>query len=206
MRLILVCGPWSSGTTAVSGMLEQLGLRGLPPYFRTNDPRTQNSFESVAFRNLITELIDENTLTMRTDWADAGRRIVAFREHLESTVGDQGTPLFLKYPLSAVLIPEITRAFSTRLVCVMRPLAAIEATRRRRGWPEQFGALGAQVLYPRMFEALIETRTPMLMLRYDEILEQPVAHAEQLARFCELPADAARIAAAAAAVRPRGPA
>ena len=31
MQLILVCGPWSSGTTVVAGLLERLGLRGLPP-------------------------------------------------------------------------------------------------------------------------------------------------------------------------------
>ena len=204
MRLILVCGPWSSGTTAVSAMLEQLGARGLPPYLHTNDPRTGNSFESLAFRAMIGELIDENTLNMRVDWASAQRRIAAFREQLESTIGDSVAPLFLKYPLSAVLIPEICKAFPARLVCVLRPMAEIEATRERRGWPAQFGAVGARVLYPRMFEALIETRTPMLMLRYADVIEQPVANAEQLARFCELPTDADRIAAAASVVRARG--
>jgi len=65
MRLILVCGPWSSGTTAVGAMLEQLGAHGLPPYFRTNDPRTANSFESEAFRQLIGGMIDENTLRLQ---------------------------------------------------------------------------------------------------------------------------------------------
>jgi hypothetical protein len=204
MRLILVCGPWSSGTTVVSAMLSQLGARGLPPYLRTNDPLTENSFESRDFRAMIGELIDENTLTMRVDWPAAQARITAFREQLEATIGDVGEPLFLKYPLSVALIPEICAAFSARLVCVVRPMAAIEATRVRRGWAPQFGAAGARVLYPRMFEALIETRTPMLMLRYADVLEQPVAQAEQLARFCGLSADSGRIAAAASVVRSRG--
>lgn len=204
MRLILVCGPWSSGTTVVSAMLERLGARGLPPYFRTNDPRTENSFESLAFRAVVGELIDEDAMRMRVDWPAAQARIIAFREQLEATIGDAGAPLFLKYPLSAVLIPEICQAFATRLVCVLRPLAAIEATRERRGWPVQHGAAGARALYPRMFEALVETRTPVLMLRYDEILDAPRPQAEQLARFCELPADEEHIARAAALVRARG--
>lgn len=204
MRLILVCGPWSSGTTVVSAMLAELGARGLPPYLRTNDPRTENSFESLAFRAMIGELIDENTLRMRVDWPAAQARITAFRKQVEATIGDADVPLFLKYPLSAVLIPEICTAFATRLVCVLRPLAAIESTRERRGWAPQFGATGARVLYPRMFEALVETRTPMLMLRYADILEQPAAQAEQLARFCGLPADTGRIAGAASVVRSRG--
>lgn len=203
MRLILVCGPWSSGTTAVSAMLDGLGARGLPPYLRTNDPRTGNSFESLAFRAMIGELIDENTLSMRVDWAAAQARITAFREQLEASIGDAGPPLFLKYPLATVLIPEICAAFDARLVCVLRPLAEIEATRERRGWAAQFGAVGARVLYPRMLEALVETRTPMLMLRYADVLEQPAEQAGQLARFCGLPADAASIARAAAAVRTR---
>ena len=204
MRLILVCGPWSSGTTVVSAMLSQLGARGLPPYLRTNDPLTDNSFESRDFRAMIRELIDENTLSMRVDWPAAQARITAFREQLEATIGDVGEPLFLKYPLSAALIPEICAAFSARLVCVVRPMAAIEATRVRRGWAPQFGAAGARVLYPRMFEALIETRTPMLMLRYEDVLEQPVAQAEQLVHFCGLSADSGRIAAAASVVRSPG--
>jgi hypothetical protein len=204
MRLILVCGPWSSGTTVVSAMLDRLGARGLPPYLRTNDPRTENSFESLAFRAMIGELIDENTLSMRVDWAAAQARVTAFREELEAAVGDAGAPLFLKYPLATVLIPEICAAFEARLVCVLRPLAEIEATRERRGWGAQFGAVGARVLYPRMLEALVETRTPMLMLRYADVLEQPAAQAGELAQFCGLPADTASIARAAAAVRARG--
>jgi hypothetical protein len=45
MKLILVTGPWSSGTTAVAGMLHEMGLNGIAPFFQTNDERTKNSFE-----------------------------------------------------------------------------------------------------------------------------------------------------------------
>jgi len=204
MQLILVCGPWSSGTTVVASMLEQLGLRGLPPYFITKDPRTPNSFESMDFRRLIGELVDENTLRMRVDWSQAQQRLLEFRNDLERRSDDGAPPLFLKYPPSALLIPEICRVFATRLVYVLRPMRAIEATRERRNWDVQFGAAGAQVLYPAMFQALVDHEIPTHLVRYTELLRHPAAHAGQLARFCGLAADSDVIARAAAVVRTRG--
>lgn len=201
MQLVLVCGPWSSGTTVVAGLLERLGLRGLPPYFFTSDPRTPNSFESIEFRTVIGELIDENTLRMRVDWPVAQKRMLEFREHLEKLAGSGAPPLFLKYPPSALLIPEICRAFETRLVYVLRPMQAIEATCERRNWAAQFGAAGAQVLYPAMFQALVDHEFPTHLVRYTELLRDPAAHAVELARFCGLPADADVIARAASIVR-----
>jgi len=204
MQLILVCGPWSSGTTVVAGLLERLGLRGLPPYFVTSDPRTSNSFESMDFRRLIGELVDENTLRMRVDWPVAQQRLLEFRKSLEQQADDGAAPLFLKYPPSALLIPEICQVFATRLVYVLRPMQAIEATRERRSWQVQFGAAGAQVLYPAMFQALVDYEFPTHLVRYTELLRDPAAHAGQLARFCGLPADADVIARAAALVRAHG--
>ena len=203
MNLILVCGPWSSGTSVVSGMLEQLGARGLPPYFLTDDPRTPNSFESEAFRQLIGELVDESTLRMRVDWATAQARLGDFRARLETELAGSAAPLFLKYPLSAMLLHEICQVFSTRLVYVLRPLAEIEATRQRRDWPMQCGAAGARAIYPSMFEMLIDQQLPTLIVRYFELLAEPARHAARLAEFCGLPADNARLAAAAASVRGR---
>ena len=201
MQLILVCGPWSSGTTVVAGLLERLGLRGLPPYFVTSDPRTSNSFESMDFRRLIGELVDENTLRMRVDWPVAQQRLLEFRKSLEQQADDGAALLFLKYPPSALLIPEICQVFATRLVYVLRPMQAIEATRERRSWQVQFGAAGAQVLYPAMFQALVDYEFPTHLVRYTELLRDPAAHAGQLARFCGLSADADVIARAAAFVR-----
>jgi hypothetical protein len=203
MQLILVCGPWSSGTTVVAGLLERLGVRGLPPYFVTSDPRTPNSFESMDFRRLIGELVDENTLRMRVDWPVARQRLLEFRQRLEQQTDDGAAPLFLKYPPSALLIPEICQVFATRLVYVLRPMQAIEATRERRNWDAQFGAAGAQVLYPAMFQALVDHEFPTHLVRYKELLRDPAAHTGQLARFCGLPADADVIAGAAALVRVR---
>ena len=201
MQLVLVCGPWSSGTTVVAGLLERLGLRGLPPYFITSDPRTPNSFESLEFRRLIGELVDESTLGMRVDWSSAQQRLLEFRRHLEQHTEGGAPPLFLKYPPSALLIPEICKVFATRLVYVLRPMQAIEATCERRNWAPQFGAAGAQVLYPAMFQALVDHEFPTHIVRYTELLRSPATHAGELARFCGLPADADVVARAATVVR-----
>jgi hypothetical protein len=204
MKLILVSGPWSSGTTAVAGMLDQLGLSGIGPFFRTNDERTKNSFESLAFREVIDQLASDQTLDLTVDRPAAVEALQAFRARLEAAaVGGEGPerPIFLKYPLSALLIPQIAAVFETRLIYVLRPFKDIEATRVRRGWMPNMGAAGAQVLYSRMFQVLVDLPIPTMVVRYPELLAARQRHAQKLAAFCGLPPDQERIAAAAHSVR-----
>ena len=192
MKLVLVCGPWSSGTTAVSGMLEHLGLSGIPPYFPTNDKRMRNSYESMAFRDAVTRIASEDTLKMLVDHKEAVAILTQFRDTLQAAATASGRaeqPIFLKYPLSAMLIPHICRVFDTRLVYVIRPLQDIEATRVRRGWPENFGSAGAQVLYSAMMQIYVNQSFPTLMIRYPELLSAPKRHARMLAAWCGIPPD-----------------
>src|SRR5690606_19287625 len=105
-----------------------------------SDPRTPNSYESMEFRRLIGELVDESTLQTRVEATLAQQRLLEFRGHLEQQAGDAAAPLFLKYPPAALLIPGICRVFATRLVYVLRPMQAIEATRERRSWQPHLGA------------------------------------------------------------------
>ncbi len=204
MKLVLICGPWSSGTTAVAGMLDTLGINGIGPFFQTNDERTKNSFESLAFRAVIDQLADEQTLELKAERPKALKLLKAFREKLEAD-GIAGkkpeTVIFLKYPLSALLIPQIARVFDTRLIYVLRPLKDIEATRVRRGWAPYLGAAGAQVLYSKMFQVLVDLPVPTLVVRYPELLATRRRHAKQLAAFCGLDVDKERIDAAAQSVR-----
>jgi hypothetical protein len=191
MKLVLVCGPWSSGTTAVAGMLDALGLDGCGPYFRTNDERTRNSFESLAFREVIDGLASDQTLKPTAPAKAAVAALTVFRAQLEAARGGaeaaaKAAPMFLKYPLSALLIPQICRVFDTRLVYVLRPVKDIEATRERRKWGEQFGAKGAQVIYSRMFQVLVEMPFPTLVLRYPELRANPLPHTKQLAAYSGL--------------------
>lgn len=202
MKLVLVCGPWSSGTSAVAGMLDALGLDGVGPYFHTNDARTKNSFESQAFRQVVDSVASEAALRLTVEPKAAVAALTRFREQLAARPdAAQGRTLFLKYPLSALLIPQICRVFDTRLVYVLRPLKDIEATRVRRNWGEHLGRKGAQVLYSRMFEVLLDLPFPTMIVRYPELLRAPLPHARQLAAFCGVAPDEQRIAAAAAFVR-----
>lgn len=204
MKLVLVCGPWSSGTTAVAGMLDKLGLKGLPPYFKTNDERTKNSFESLEFRNVIDQLASEETLKLKVDRSIALKVLQAFRKKLEDAgMGgeNQEVPVFLKYPLSALLISQIARVFDTRLIYVLRPLKAIEATRVRRGWATNLGAAGAQVIYSKMFQVLVDNGIPTMVIRYPELQVTRRRHARQIASFCGVKVDKAMIDAAVQSVR-----
>lgn len=204
MKLILVCGPWSSGTTAVAGMLDQLGLNGIAPFFGTNDERTKNSFESVAFREVISQLASEQTLDLKVDRPTAVKVLQEFRDRLEAAEGtdkNSEVPIFLKYPLSALLIPQIAKVFDTRLIYVLRPLKGIEATRVRRGWSANLGAVGAQVLYSKMFQVLVDRSIPTMIVRYPELLATRRRHAQQIASFCGLAPDKEQIDAAVQSVR-----
>jgi hypothetical protein len=188
VKLVLVTGPWSSGTSAVAGMLDALGLDGCGPFFRTNDERTRNSFESLAFRQVVDAVASDETLAMTVSHAQALESLKRFRESLEKPADGAAPPehIFLKYPLSALLIPHISRIFETRLIFVLRPLQDIEATCNRRKWSENFGAKGARVIYSKMFQALIDLPTPTMIVRYPDLQRAPDRFAQGIARFSGL--------------------
>jgi hypothetical protein len=196
-KLILVCGPFGSGTTAVAGLLAGLGLPGDEPYFHSNDERTPNTFESAEFRAALLRIVSETTLSFHP-----GVEPAAEIGRLRDRIAGLGHPsIFLKHPLSAMLIPDICRMLDTRLVYVLRPLADIEATRKRRDWLATTGSAGAKALYGRMFDVLVNHAFPTLMIRYSELLANPVNVATRLAQFAGLQIEAARTKQAAGFIR-----
>ena len=60
---IVILRAWSSGTSALTGVFERLGFYSCPPHFKTNDPRTPNSYESLSLRDVILPHFDEPSLT-----------------------------------------------------------------------------------------------------------------------------------------------
>jgi hypothetical protein len=187
MRLLMICGPWGSGTTAAANLLADLGVRGAPPYFQTFDPRTENSYESLVFRQVVQSLVSEEALTLLPGMDEGRRREVlrSFRQQLEASSG-AGDWMFLKYPLSALIIPDICREFETRLIYVIRPPADIEATRVRRGWPPRFGAKGAEVIYSSMFRAFIDHDFPTLFVRFSDLSQHRDTVAREIIRFADM--------------------
>src|SRR5262245_55468888 len=132
MNLLLVCGPWGSGTTAVAGLLERLGVVGFGPYFHSGDERTPTTYELSACRTFLRRYITVPTLTCDADRLnELEADLIAFRQQIEGQQfgaydPEAGRPIFLKSPLAALVLPQICRVFDTRMISVMRPLAQIE--------------------------------------------------------------------------------
>lgn len=192
IKLTLVCGAWSSGSTAVAGILAHLGLNGFGPFAVTLDERTPNSYEMLPFRDMLLELASENPIGLR---ASSPEPIRAALERFRRRILDQefgpydpatGPPIFMKHALAALLIPEIAACFDTRLIVVTRPLRAIEATRQRRGWDPQYGAAGAKVIYSHIFTTLMNEGIPAHLVHYPSLLADPYPQILTMARFCEV--------------------
>ena len=120
MKLLLVCGPFGSGTTAVAGLLARLGANGFGPYYQPADELTPNSHELIAFRDLMLTLASEATTTLKPG-GDVKTALEIFRDRIANQEfgaydGSAGIPIFLKHPLSALIIPQICAAFETRLI------------------------------------------------------------------------------------------
>jgi len=192
MKVLLICGPWGSGTTAVAGLAVQLGAVAFDPvfHFRTNDPRTPDSYEFLPFRSIVREHADETTISLKPAAPGAAQSRLRFlKRRIEAQqFGDYdigcSAPIVFKYPLAALLIPEICEVFETKLIHVMRPPEQIEQTRLRRRWPPHYGAAGAAVIYRRMAEII--GGHPTLTIAYPELLASPLEHASRLGQFAGL--------------------
>jgi hypothetical protein len=141
MKLLLVCGPFGSGTTAVAGLLARLGAVGFGPYYQPADERTPNSHELIAFRDLMLTLASEETTTL-PQGIDVKTALYTFRDRIANQEfgaygSSAGIPIFPKHPLSALILPQLCAAFETRLIYLVRPVRDIEASRRRRKWGAQ---------------------------------------------------------------------
>jgi hypothetical protein len=194
VKALLICGPWGSGTTAVAGLAAHMGAVGFDPYFhfRTNDPRTPDSYEFAPFRELILRYADEPTVSLKPftpeDMQGDLRTLQQRIERQEFGQYDIRRPgwIILKYPLATLLAPQICEAFETKIVHVMRPLEQIEQSRLRRRWPPIFGSAGAAIIYRHMSDLQNTNSCPMLTIKYPELLASPLDHARRLARFVGL--------------------
>jgi predicted O-linked N-acetylglucosamine transferase (SPINDLY family) len=208
--LVLVCGPWSSGTSAVAGLLANAGLPAPGPYVSVNDPRTPATYEMRAFQLVLKSLASEQTMKLTATPQQIVQALRKFRDgplrEALAALGSEAAarPVMLKHALTALMLPQICEVFDTRIVSVIRPLPAIEATRQRRRWQANMGAAGARVVYRHMFEHLVSEETPFMTLRYADMLAKPEATLDALAAFCSLPLDEAHRAKALAFVaRPK---
>ena len=145
MKVIFIAGAWGSGTSAVAGALDKMGITSLPPHFHTNDPRTPNSFESLAFRKLVYSFANESTLTK--NMACSAKFIQGMKILMQQAKANSADAVVLKMPLASICTAQIIEAVDPYIIVVHRPLENIEASRIRRGWPSHLGAQTAQIIY-----------------------------------------------------------
>ncbi len=179
---IFVVGPFSSGTTAVAGLLMRLGAVGLSPFLSTNDPRTPTSLESLAFRQLCDSLISEDTFEFQRNGREkCVPMLLGFRDHLDE-LRERGErrPFVLKRATSAFILREIDLVFQPSFVFVYRDLQGIENTKVRRRWSESHGEWGANLIYEEMRkfsgEKVVEE------VEFSELRQCPRAISERLSR------------------------
>jgi hypothetical protein len=151
------------------------------PHYPTYDPRTPNSLETWPFKTLLERFVDPSTMTLQeAGFEDALER---YRSKLAAQAPTQ--PIALKHPMTAAVLPQISRAFDARLIFVMRPLDAIEATRVRRNW-EVGSASSASLIYDRIGRFMDQTATPYELVDYEDLTADPAAVARRLAEFTGL--------------------
>ena len=188
-RLVLVCGPWSSGTSAMAGFLGQAGVAAPGPFVEVNDALTPATYEMQAFRRVLQSLASEQSLQRTATPAQALTALREFRDRALTRACTaaglrEDQPVLLKHALAVLFLPELAQLFDLQLVGVLRPHAEIEATRVRRKWPPQYGQAGAVQMYGEFFRHLVDTATPYCLVRYGDLMVEPARVLKQLADFC----------------------
>jgi len=200
MKVIFIAGSFGSGTSALAGALDQLGLASLPPHFMTNDVRTPNSFESLAFRQLVNAFANEATLSV--DESKAGKFIQDLKNLLGQADGGLAGAVMLKMPLASICLPQIIAAVDPYVIVMHRPFGEIEASRVRRGWPPQLGGAGAQVIYSKLLTSLIEQQKSCFALSYRDLQQNCRHELLRVLQFCGLEQLSDQIDKAVEFVRP----
>lgn len=189
--LVLVCGPWSSGTSAVAGMLARAGVFAPGPYMKVNDPMTPETVEMSAFRDLLLELAYEPELRRRADPPTAVAALQQFRDGPLAAAREAAgigadEPVLLKHALSSLFLSELESVFDVKLIGVLRSMTAIEATRVRRRWLEHLGSAGAKVIFSHLFNHLLQGRAPFHLIRFEDLQADPARTLDTLTHFLSL--------------------
>lgn len=165
--LVLVCGPWGSGTSACCSILSEIGVNTPGPFFQVRDPLTPNCYEMNAFRNVVLNLVDEMTLKLLRPNSEIEKVLQAFQlEHFPSSE----TLSLLKCPASSALLPYMHSIFSLKTIIVLRDAESIERSRVRRNWPAQYGSIGASKIYAQLLDSISTIDLPYLFVRHRDII------------------------------------
>lgn len=184
-------GAFSSGTTAVTGMVMRLGALSLAPLNETNDPRTPSSLESIAFKALCDSLVCEDTLEFREDKRNqAIPMLLGFKQKVTEAFflneSFSGKSVVLKVPTSALFLREIETVFNPEFIFVYRDPEEIEKTKVRRGWGDSHGKVGACILHAHMRYFQNTSIKPNITTSFEDVRHEPRKFAEMINRKLQL--------------------
>lgn len=183
-NIVVVLGPWGSGTSAAVGALEMMGCYICPPHFKTNDPRTPNSFEPLSLRNVIIPNFDEPGLCF--SGPDRGAMAGLFKDWLAHEKKMSDKPMAVKLPHLCFFVPDIVVAWSPVFIMIERPIEEIEASRARRLWPLHLGAPGAEACYSSAHRDLKALNQDFLTVSYADLTKNSEHAIDQIARWAGL--------------------
>ena len=166
IKTILVLSSYSSGSTAVTGFLEQCGAYACPPLTLTNDPLTPSAKEPVKYRNILVSCINEFLLRKEKPDSVFLEFFVKWHPIQSSKASEAGSKaIVLKHPLQGFFQDEIFKVCDPKLVLVHRPFNNIEASRLRRQWHPTYGKAGAQVIYNSLYSNSTKAQNPIFLFR-----------------------------------------
>ncbi|MBI5040844.1 MAG: hypothetical protein HZB57_06510 [Gammaproteobacteria bacterium] len=189
-RFIIVLGPWGSGSTAVTGILDHLGAFTCPPHFKTNDPRTPSAYESEMLRNILLRHIDEQALMVSENRLQLVSEIQQWLGGILQKAGGDDRVVVLKHALLSLIMPELVSLLHPKFIIVRRSYTDIERTRVRRQWPPIYGYLGARIIYDRIYSELVaNSNLEFLDVYMPDILSHPDQEISRIADFSGLGGD-----------------
>lgn len=170
---VIVTGGWASGTTAMAQALNAAGLSFPGPHAKLRDDRNPISYENIYFRQAILSGVDEASLRC-VDEAAIRSNLVHLRSNLQ---GDES----FKLPAASFVLPLIEEVLTPELFVVMtRPEDQQDRTNERRGWPKQFGSIGARACTAHIAASMAYLYKPVLFISFRMLREAPELVLQQI--------------------------
>lgn len=182
VKMIWVLGPWSSGSTALTGWIARLGAWTCPPHQITNDPRTRDSYESKELRDRLCQQRNELTLETKVSATRLDEWFISWRADQEEFAFKNGyEAIALKHPLICYNLDLLYNPKSDIILTINRPLKEIEKTRQRRQWHKIYGIYGAKKIYGKIYSDLLNRQAPYTPVMFDRF-KNDLLYREQLGK------------------------
>ena len=191
LTYICILAPWSSGSSALAGFTS-LRSPYLPPHLFSNDERTLNTFESLAYRNQLHQLIkiqfpDKDKCSFTSTKRDAFEDFFSewIQSQSEIATNLNKTHIVLKHALQTFALTSLTKFIQPKFIVLERPVEEIEKTRKEEtGHQSMVNSEQCQFI-PR--PAIILTKLKLLILHYPLMNSVKRKKREKLfKKFCEM--------------------